>query len=73
MVDVYVMFFLFYAYMKEGTGGSRWVRRRDMTLCLVIWRKWPAKAGGCEDGVWHCVLWYEGRGQREQVGTKTGI
>ena len=37
--------------MKEGTGGSRWVRRRGMTLCAVIRRKGPAGAGGCEDGV----------------------
>ena len=41
-----------------------------MTLCVIIRRKGLEGAGRCEDGVRHCVLLYEGRGQRELVGVK---
>ena len=33
--------------------------------------KGPAEAGRCEDGVGHCLLLNEERGQRELVGVKT--
>ena len=41
---------------KEGAGVSQQVRRRGITLCVVIRRKGPAGAGRCEDGVRYCVL-----------------
>jgi len=47
-----------FMHMKEGAGRSRWQGKDNVVVLYVcvLWRKGPAGAGRCEDGVWYCVL-----------------